>query len=251
MLKGLRQWDMVSANRTDYWIAASGPVRQRIAKHYRRDSLVLQPPVDVTRFEPSAEHDGYFLLLMRLVGWKRPDIVVEACSRLGLPLVVAGDGREEASLRRIAGPTVRFVGRVDDARMRALYARCKAFVLPSEEDFGITPLEAMASGKPVIAYAGGGALDTVVPGVTGMFFREQTAESVAGALRSFDPRGFDAATIRRHAERFDSRIFRRRLAEFVTACADSFRADGPALGGLARPPGLAGDADRRPGRAAA
>lgn len=249
MLKGLRQWDMTSASRTDYWIAASGPVRKRIAKHYRRDSLVLQPPVDVSRFEPTREHDGYFLMLMRLVGWKRPDIVVEACSRLGLPLVVAGDGRELASLRRLAGPTVTFVGRVDDAQMRTLYARCKAFVLPSEEDFGITPLEAMASGKPVIAYAGGGALDTVVSGVTGTFFRAQAVDSVAEVLQGFDTRRFDAARIRRHAERFDSAIFRHRLNEFVTTCVESFEASVPPLGDVSNPPAFAGDL--QPGKAAA
>ncbi len=222
MLKGLRQWDMASANRTDYWIAASGAVRQRIAKHYRRDSLVLPPPVEMSRFRPTREHEGYFLMLMRLVGWKRPDIVVEASSRLGLPLVVAGDGRELASLRKIAGPTVKFVGRVDDSQMRTLYAGCQALILPSEEDFGITPLEAMASGKPVIAYGRGGVLETLIPGVTGTFFGEQTADSVAAALAAFDPTQFDTTVITRHVERFDATAFRSRLKAFVAASRESF-----------------------------
>ena len=222
MLKGLRQWDMASANRTDYWIAASAAVQQRIAKHYRRDSLVLPPPVDMSRFRPTREHEGYFLMLMRLVGWKCPDIVVEASSRLGVPLVVAGDGRELASLRRIAGPNVKFVGRVDDGQMRTLYAGCQALILPAEEDFGITPLEAMASGKPVIAYGRGGVLETLIPGVTGTFFGEQTADSVAAALAAFDPTRFDTTVITRHAERFDATAFRRRLQAFVAAAHESF-----------------------------
>ncbi|MDX6751196.1 glycosyltransferase [Geminicoccaceae bacterium 1502E] len=227
MLKGLRQWDMTSASRTDFWLASSRAVQQRIAKHYRRSSTVLWPPVDVGRFDATAEHDGYFLMLMRLVGWKRPDIVVEACTRLGARLVVAGDGRELATLRRLAGPTVEFVGRVDDVQMRRLYARCAAFILPSEEDFGITPLEAMASGKPVIAFAGGGALETVVPGVTGMFFGQQTAESLAGALEGFEPERFDAMRIRRHAEQFDATLFRHRLRELVAASHRAYRRSVP------------------------
>lgn len=223
MLKGLRQWDIASASRTDFWLASSHAVQQRIAKHYRRSSTVLHPPVDIGRFDPAPDHDGYFLMLMRLVGWKRPEIVVEACNRLGARLVVAGDGRELAGLRRLAGPTIEFVGRVDDVQMRRLYAGCKAFILPAEEDFGITPLEAMASGKPVIAYRGGGALETVVPGVTGEFFDEQTADSLARTLAAFDPARFATAGIRRHAERFDSPLFRRRLQAFVERSHRAFR----------------------------
>ncbi len=160
---------------------------------------------------------GYYLMLMRLVGWKRPEIVVEACTRLGLDLVVAGYGRSETQLRRIAGPTVRFAGRVDDVAMRKLYAECKAFILPSEEDFGITPLEAMASGRPVIAYGRGGVLDTVIPGKTGVLFPRQTSESLAEALQSFDADAFSAAEIRRHAEEFDSTRFRARFRRHVDA----------------------------------
>ena len=233
MMKRVRQWDKSCASRTDYWLATSRVVRQRIAKYYRRDSMVIPPPVDVARFQETREHEGYYLMLMRLVGWKRPDIVVEACTRLNLPLVVAGDGRELASLRCLAGPTVKFVGRVDDTQMRTLYARCKAFILPSEEDFGITPLEAMASGKPVIAYAGGGALDTVVSGVTGTFFDAQTGDSVANALRSFETRRFDAARIRQHAERFDAILFRERILAFVTASRQAFQRGVPVLDGAA------------------
>jgi glycosyltransferase involved in cell wall biosynthesis len=215
MLTRLRQWDLAAAERPDAWIATSRLVQDRIRKFYRKPSTIIPPPVDVGRFDCGAGEGGYYLMLMRLVGWKRPDIVVEACTRLGLDLVVAGDGRETAALKAIAGPTVRFAGRVDDAAMRPLYAGCRAFILPAEEDFGVTPLEAMASGRPVIAYGRGGALDTVVPGVTGMFFHEQSAAALADVLARFDPSAYDPAAIRAHAMRFDNSVFRQRLRGFV------------------------------------
>ena len=215
MLTRLRQWDLAAAERPSAWIATSRLVHDRIQKFYRKPSVIIPPPVDVGRFDCSTGAGDYYLMLMRLVGWKRPDIAVEACTRLGLDLVVAGDGRETAALKAIAGPTVRFVGRVDDEGMRPLYAKCRAFILPAEEDFGVTPLEAMASGRPVIAYGRGGALDTVVPGVTGTFFHEQTAASLADVLSRFDPDDYDPSTIRAHAKRFDNSVFRQRLREFV------------------------------------
>lgn len=218
MLTSLRQWDRMAAERPDAWIATSQLVQGRIRKFYGKPSVIIPPPVDVGRFEQGAGDGGYYLMLMRLVGWKRPDIPIAACTRLGLNLVVAGDGREEAHLKSIAGPTVRFVGRVDDAAMRPLYAGCKAFILPAEEDFGVTPLEAMASGRPVIAYGRGGVLDTVVPGVTGAFFDEQTAEALADLLSRFDPDAFDPAAIRAHAQGFDNAVFRQRFKAFVDGC---------------------------------
>ena len=213
----LRIWDRTSADRVDSYVSTSRLVQSRIAKFYGKSSAIIAPPIDVSRFDVGTGKGGYFLMLMRLVGWKRPDIVVEACTRLGVDLLVAGDGREEAHLRRIAGPTVRFVGRIDDVGMRALYADCKALILPSEEDFGITPLEAMASGRPVIAYGRGGVLDTVVPGKTGVMFDEQTAESVIGALQHFNEDDFNAEEIRSHAESFDRSVFRARFRQHVEA----------------------------------
>lgn len=218
MLPRLRAWDRAAADRVDYYVATSGLVQARIDKFYRRPSVVIPPPVNASTFQASAVDDGYYLMLMRLVGWKRPDIVVEACTRLGLPLVVAGGGRDEARLRRLAGPTVRFVGPVWDDEIRELYARCRAFILPAIEDFGITPLEAMASGKPVIAVGAGGVLDTVIPGVTGTFFAEQTVEAVVATLQEFDPRSYDPTRIRAHAEQFDAPIFRKRLRAEIDRC---------------------------------
>jgi glycosyltransferase involved in cell wall biosynthesis len=214
-LPPLRLWDRAGADRVDGYVATSRLVQDRIAKYYGKRSVVIPPPIDVSRFDIGRGESDYFLMLMRLVGWKRPDIVVEACTQLGFNLVVAGDGRDEARLRHIAGPTVRFVGRVGDAEMRALYSNCKALILPSEEDFGITPLEAMASGRPVIAYGRGGVLDTVIPGKTGLLFEKQTGASVAEALIKFDPSYFDAAYIREHAESFGRPVFRRRLERHV------------------------------------
>lgn len=220
-LSRLRQWDVAASARTDYWIATSDLVRRRIATTYRRESTIIPPPVDTSRFDVGRSHDGYFLLLMRLVGWKRADIVIEACNRLRLPLIVAGDGRSMPQLKAMAGPTVTFFGQANDEQMRALYANCRAFILPSEEDFGITPLEAMASGKPVIAYGAGGVLDTVIPGVTGTFFDEQTADCLTETLQPFDEKDYDPTVIRRHAEEFDSLRFRDRLHAMVLAAMRS------------------------------
>ncbi len=211
----LRQWDRGSANRTDVWVSTSNVVQKRVQRTYSQPSTIIPPPVDTTRFDVGDGSGGFYLMLMRLVGWKRPDIVVDACTRLKLNLVVAGDGRELAALRERAGPTIRFVGRVDDGQMRELYRDCKALILPSEEDFGITPLESMASGRPVIAFGRGGVLDTVIPGTTGVFFEEQSADSVADTLSEFDANHFDPAAIRRHAEGFDSVMFRRRLKALI------------------------------------
>ena len=211
----LRQWDRTSANRTDVWVSTSNVVQKRVQRTYSQPSTIIPPPVDASRFDVGDGSGGFYLMLMRLVGWKRPDIVIDACSRLSLKLVVAGDGRELQALKERAGPTVQFVGRVNDTQMRELYRDCRALILPSEEDFGITPLEAMASGRPVIAYGRGGVLDTVVPGKTGTFFGEQTAESVAAALVGFDHDQFDPDAIRHHAEGFDSLAFQRRMRSLI------------------------------------
>lgn len=218
LLPSLRGLDRSAAQSVDVFVSTSRVVAQRIKKYYSRESVLLPPPVDLAAFAPvpsNSRSDDYFLMLMRLVRWKRPNIVVEACNKLKLPLVVAGDGRELAQLRSIAGPTVRFVGRVDGPAKADLYARCRAFILPAMEDFGITPLEAMASGRPVIAFGAGGAADTIEAGVTGEFFAEQTAASLVALLQRFDANHFDAEVIRAHAQRFDRSHFRRRFMEII------------------------------------
>ncbi|OLP60306.1 hypothetical protein BJF93_15215 [Xaviernesmea oryzae] len=214
----MKALDRSSAGNVDQWISTSNLITRRIHKSYGFDSVIIPPPVDLNEFHVGEGKGDYFLLLMRLVGWKRADIVVRAATDLGLPLVVAGSGRELASLRKIAGPTVTFAGRVDGQAKADLYANCRAFILPSSEDFGITPLEAMASGRPVIAYRHGGVLDTVVEGVTGAFFDHQTPESVADAMRNFDPSHYDSARIRDHAANFDSSHFARKILDLVVSC---------------------------------
>ncbi len=233
----LRLWDYATAARVDAFIAISPVVAARIAKYYRRDSVIIPPPVDVKRFAVSTRRENYFLIVSRLIPYKRIDLAVRACSKLGLPLRIVGSGRDEQSLRALAGPTVQFLGRLSDEQVREQLAGCRAFIFPGEEDFGIAPVEAQACGKPVIAYAGGGALSTVVEGVTGLFFRAQTVESLEDALMRFRDEMFDPYTIRRHAEQFDTALFAERLASFVSSRYNAGQADAraPQSGVGARP----------------
>jgi glycosyltransferase involved in cell wall biosynthesis len=216
-LGSLRRWERAAADRVDDFVAISRAVHSRIRAFYERDSTIIYPPVDTRRFAPSQEvdHDGYFLIISRLIPYKRIDLAVRAFTELGLPLWIGGEGRDRASLEAIAGPNIRFLGRVPDADLGHLYARCRAFIFPGLEDFGISPVEAMAAGRPVIAYAGGGALDTVVDGVTGAFFHEQTPEALADAVQRFDEGVYDGMVIRNHAEQFSADVFKTRLKAFV------------------------------------
>ncbi len=199
----------------DHFAAISQAVRQRIQKFYRRQAAVIHPPVDTTRYVPAEGSDDYFLIVSRLIPYKRIDLAVQAFNQLGLPLVIVGDGRDRASLQAMAKPNIQFLGRVPDEEMRQLMARCRAFIFPGLEDFGIAPVEAQAAGRPVIAFAGGGALDTVVEGVTGTFFHEQSPQALAEAVRSFDDTRYDPAVIREHAERFDTAVFKQQLRQFI------------------------------------
>ena len=214
-LSYLRLWDRAAADRVDHFVAISRTVQRRIAKYYRRDSVVIYPPVDTSKFAPSGSHDDYFLVVSRLIPYKRIDLAVRAFNELGLPLVIIGDGRDRDSLRALAQSNIEFLGRVPDKEIGDYFARCRAFILPGQEDFCIAPVEAQAAGRPVIAYAAGGALDTVREGVTGAFFREQTPEALIEVIKEFDETDYDPTVIRRHAERFDKRVFQERLAGLV------------------------------------
>jgi glycosyltransferase involved in cell wall biosynthesis len=213
----LRQWETEAAARVQSFVAISQEVRSRIRRFYERDSTIIYPPVDTKRFVPSRDacDDGYYLIVSRLVPYKRIDLAVKAFTELGLPLWIGGSGRDQASLEGLAGPNVRFLGRVPDRELGGLMAGCRAFVFPGLEDFGITPVQAMAAGRPVIAYAGGGALDTVIEGVTGTFFQEQTPESLIEAVLRIDGAEFDPETIRAHAGRFDVEVFRTRVRAYM------------------------------------
>lgn len=231
VLRGLRQWDRLAADRVDEFVAISEEVARRIAKYYRRPSRVIYPPVETARFKPSEERGDYFLIISRLVPYKRIDLAVEAFNRLGLPLVIIGDGRDRAALERMAQSNIHFLGRISDSETSAYLARCRAFIFPGEEDFGIAPLEAQAAGRPVIAYAGGGALETIQSGVTGTFFYPQTADALAEAVAAFDETRYDPIEIRRHAENFDVSVFRQHFRDFVQSCYAARRASPIARGG--------------------
>ena len=208
VLHYLRTWDALAAMRVDYYLANSRTVAQRIRKFYRRDCEVVHPPVETTRFQISPEIDDYYLMVTRLAPYKRLDLAVEACTRLNRPLKIVGSGRYARELKKIAGPTIEFLGRVSDQELPGLLARAKAYVMPGEEDFGIAPVEANASGRPVIAFAAGGALDSQIDGVTGVFFEEPTVESLIDAMKRADAIDFDPRAIRAHAEKFDTECFK-------------------------------------------
>ncbi|MHB8597620.1 MAG: glycosyltransferase [Ktedonobacteraceae bacterium] len=219
LMTGLRVWDQTSAMRVDHFIANSPVVAERIQKYYRRDAIVIPPPVEASRFifDPLTQPEDYFLVVCRLIPYKRIDLAIEACNRLKLPLVIIGNGRDEERLKKMAGPTIRFMGRLSDDEVLHYYAHCRAFLFPVEDDFGITPLEAQAAGRPVIAYGVGGALASVIDGITGVFFHEQTVDSLASVLATFDEHSFDTQVIRNHALEFDMPRFRRRILQFIEA----------------------------------
>ena len=213
----LRRWDYAAAQRVDQFIGISELVQKRIQHDYGRTSAIIYPAVDVDSFQPGGEVADYYLTVSRLIPYKRVDLAIEACNRLKLPLKVVGGGRSRAALEKLAGPTIEFLGKVDEVTLRQLYARCKALIFPGEEDFGLTPIEAQAAGRPVIAYGKGGTLETIVAGITGEFFFEQTAESLAATLSRFDDRAYDSTQIRAHARsKFDLSVFRERFLDYVT-----------------------------------
>lgn len=222
LMNYIRMWDRLSADRVDYFIANSRYVAQRIKKHYRREAEVIYPPVDTGYFTPTADGGDYFFIVSRLIPYKKIDLAVEAFNRLGLPLKIAGDGPERERLQAMAKSNIEFLGRISDEEMRKHYALCKAFIFPGEEDFGITPVEAQAAGRPVIAYGAGGCLETVVPGVTGEFFAPQTADALVEVIRRFEPAKYRPEQVRAHAGEFDREIFKQRIKDFVELKYDEF-----------------------------
>jgi glycosyltransferase involved in cell wall biosynthesis len=213
----LRLWDLASATRVDAFLANSHYVAQRIRKFYRRDSVVIPPPVETHRFCPAPRDEvgSHFLIVSRLVDYKRIDLAISACNRLGANLHIIGSGPALKSLQKMAGPTVRFLGRLPDREVADAYARCRALIFPGEEDFGLTPLECMASGRPVAAYGVGGALETVVEGTTGVFFREPSADALLAALDTLSAVSFTPAALQAHASRFDTAVFEERIRKFL------------------------------------
>ncbi len=213
----IRLWDKASADRVDRYLANSDFVAARIRKYYGKDSVVIHPPVDTGRFfiAKPEKRKKYFLMVGRLIAYKRFDIAIEAFNRLELPLRIIGRGPEEKRLRKIAGPTIEFLGRVPDEDLPKQYAECRAFVFPQEEDFGIVAIEAMASGRPVIAFRGGDIGERVEEGVSGVFFDEQSESAIVDTVSRFEKCSFDPETIREKALPFDKAVFTRKIGEYV------------------------------------
>lgn len=214
-MHNIRMWDRLSADRVDYFIANSKHIQNRIYKYYRRTSSVIYPFVDSQKFKSGSKRENFYLAVGRLTPYKRFDLIIDAFNKLHLPLKIVGTGISYNKLAQMANPNIEFLGRISDERLRELYSKAKAFVFPQVEDFGITPIEAMASGCPVIAYSKGGALETVIEKKTGVFFNEQNPLSLQGAVEKFETIKFDHDAIRKHAENFDQKIFNEKIVDFL------------------------------------
>lgn len=209
----VRIWDQVACDRVDYYIANSQHVRKRIKKYYRKDAVVLYPPVETRNFKPQEDNQGYFLIVAALTPFKKIELAVQLFNKIGKRLVVIGTGSQLDYLKGVAGPTVDVLGYKDDATVKEFMEGCRAFIICNEEDFGIAPVEAMACGKPVLAYGRGGALETVIPGETGELFHEQTIESMEdglGRLIVNEP-NYNTKKIHRHASQFSKEHFKERF----------------------------------------
>ena len=221
----LRAWDESTCSRVDAFVANSNYIAGRISRFYGRTSEVIYPPVHVEEYAISPNAGDFYLAAGRHVSYKRLDLAIAAANQLGRRLIVTGCGTETAALKRMAGPTVEFVGHVDRPTLRGLYSTCRALLMPAEEDFGIVPVEVMASGRPVIAYGRGGALDTVIPGRTGLLFAEQSVESLTAAILQFEEEEhvFDPHTTAAAADRFSERNFRTQFSSFVDSVVQGAR----------------------------
>ncbi|MDC7235684.1 MAG: glycosyltransferase [Spirochaetales bacterium] len=219
-MPAIRQWDMLSSQRVDHFIANSNFVARRIRKYYRREADVIFPPVNTEFYTPgdpgaAGEGDNYYMIISRFVPYKKIDLAIEACNALKRRLVIIGGGPDEQRLRELAGPTIEFKGSLGDEEVRNYYRGCKAFLFPALEDFGITPVEAQACGRPVIALKKGGALDTVLPGKTGVFFDSQDVTSLTAAMEELEGMTWDSDFIRSHAEGFSNERFDREISAYV------------------------------------
>lgn len=223
-LRSLRRWDLTSAARVDHFIANSSTVQKRIEQTYGRESKIIHPPASQHFFETPLDdspRERYFLALGRLVPYKRFDLLIETANALSLPLKIAGSGQDAQRLKRMAGPTVEFLGYVPDDDLPSLYQSAQALLFPQLEDAGVAPLEAQACGTPVIALGKGGALDTVVNGKTGLYFEEQTVASLQDAIQRFEDIKFDPKAIRSHAQAFSSNRFRSQIASTVEKAVEA------------------------------
>jgi glycosyltransferase involved in cell wall biosynthesis len=226
----LQAADHDAAQRVTHFVANSRNTAERISRHYRRPSTVIYPPVDVDYFSEVERKPGhYYLFVGQLTAYKKADLAIRAMTRMARSLIVVGDGPQRQKLGTLSGSVVQFAGWVPDQKLREYYARCRALIFPNEEDFGIVPVEAQAAGAPVIALGRGGALETVRNGVSGLFFDEQTPESLIGAVRRFEAveEKFDAEACRTHSRQFDRSVFLSRMSEFLSPMLEGQGSEGP------------------------
>lgn len=217
LMNYIRTWDYCATNGVDYFIANSKFVRSRILKYYKRNAKVINPPLNLEDFYISKKEElgDYFLLVGRMMKYKKMDLVIEVFNELKLPLKIVGRGVEYGNLKKMAGPNIEFLGRVNDKKLAKIYSQAQAFIFPQEEDFGIVAIEAMASGRPVIAYASGDIKENIIEGQTGILFNQQTKERLIAAVEKFQEINFDSVLIRKQAEKFDKKIFKEKIKDFV------------------------------------
>lgn len=216
-LSNLRIWDKLSSGRVTIYVANSNYVKNRIRKYYKRESTVIYPPVDVEKIQPQPTHADYFLVVSRLTAYKRVDLAIRACNDLRLPLVIVGEGEDRQRLQKLAGFSIEFLGWQNEANKIEYLRNARALIFPGEEDFGIVPVEAMAAGKPVIAYRKGGARETIIDGKTGIFFDQPTVPALIDAIRNFIAREkeFNPDFIHRHAENFNKAKFKTEMVKLI------------------------------------
>jgi glycosyltransferase involved in cell wall biosynthesis len=213
----LRKWDKTAARRPDMMVAISQAVQDRIKKYYHRDSTVVYPPVDIGNFSLNSKSpdSSFYLLVSRLVPYKRVDLAIEAFNRIKTPLVIVGTGSEERKLKKMAKENIKFLGQLTDRQLSGYYEKCAALIFPQEEDFGLVAVEAQAKGTPVIAFHKGGAVESVLEGKTGIFFDKQDVESLVSAIKTFKKMKFKPQECQKNAERFDKKRFKK---EFLALC---------------------------------
>lgn len=221
MLSYLRIWDRDASARVDQFVSISNFVSKRIKKYYNRDSEVIYPAFDSSKYHVSDKVDEYFLMVGRLVPYKKFDLAIKVFNAIDRPLKIVGDGSDMRRLKKMAKPNIEFIGQVSDPEVAELYSHAQALIFPQEEDFGLVPLESMASGRPVIAYRGGGALETVVQGKNGVFFDEQTEISMVQAIGEFEHAKFDPQKIREHALKFDKEVFKYKFSAYLNKTLSS------------------------------
>lgn len=217
LINKIRMWDKIAGDRADEYIANSDNVRKRIKKYYGKDSKVIYPPVDISRFKPRKKHENYFLIVSTLTPYKKIDLAVQLFNKIGRQLVIIGDGSHKPYLQSIAGPNISFLGFKDDDLVAEYFMNARAFIFPGEEDFGITPVEAMAAGKPVLAYGRGGTLESVIPGITGEFFYKPTVASMEEGLAKLltNEKNYVMSKMREQAGKFSQKIFEKEIYKIL------------------------------------